>query len=526
MDFNSVSNFKATNENSCVINQEDDTYLFIGLQSGEDIVFMGQVMAAPLYGSMSIAGAVISSGRGVPKADQIKDDLLVSFYPVFSPRTHSLLRIASEPIEKASIQSHYNATEIDENLINAVFDALKGEFESILVIKDLEGISGLEDMSDAVNVFTKNLVKLNRKESLRQQNLEINFLPGFHPILDVTAGVKALKIESSWESRTDISLENATKRATPVVSVVCGAKDLGKSSYCRYLINRLLTKYKQVAYVETDVGQSEFTPPGLLSLHYLTNPILGPPFTHQQLEAERSFFFGSTSPRSNPDYYLECINELIEHYKQDQAKVRDEEESEWIPLIVNTQGWVSGVGYNLLISQIQKVEPTDIFTMRHHIYEYKNLPHTFTRDILPIITEAFTLEKEAPDLHYLDCVLQDPNVSTLMDKFTAIQQRDITLSSYFHQQGMGQEHHLNPQWDYKQHMIERIPYVIDWRQSLNAVWVIYEEVKLEGLFYALNGSLVGLIGDVIDYKAENGPKKEVTSDEFVSFYLVSWEMRH
>lgn len=517
MDYNSVSNFKATNENSCVINQEEDTYLFIGLKRGEDIVFMGQVLAAPLYGSISVAGAVISSGREIPKSNSEKQDLLVSFYPIFSPRTHSLLRIASEPMDKASIQSHYSPTEIDENLIEAVSDALKGEFESILVIKDLEGISGLEDVSDAVNVFTKNLVKLNRKEAVRQKKLEINFLPGFHPILEVTGGVKAFKVESSWESRTNISLENAAKRATPVVSVVCGAKDMGKSSYCRYLINRLLTKYKQVAYIETDVGQSEFTPAGLLSLHYLSNPILGPPFTHQQLEPERSFFFGSTSPRSNPDYYLECINELIDHWKQDQEKVRDEEESEWIPLIVNTQGWVSGVGYNLLVSQIQKVEATDIFTMRHHIHEYKNLPHTFTMDILPITTEAFKLEREAPILHYLDCVLQDTSVMTLMDKFTAIQQRDITLSSYFHQTGMGQENYLDPKWDYKQHMIERIPYVIDWRQSLNAVWVIYEEVKMKELFYALNGSLVGLIGDIIDYKQENGPKTEVLTDEFVSF---------
>ncbi|KAI8058760.1 hypothetical protein BDF21DRAFT_429949 [Thamnidium elegans] len=506
MDYNSVSNFKATNSNSCVINQEDDIYLFIGLKKGEDIVFMGEVMVAPLFGAISMTGAVISSGREMPsKVPQ--EDLMVSFYAAFSPRTHSLLRIRSEPLDTPSIKAEQETSEIDEHLIEAVFDTLKENvhaFETILIVKDIEG--GLEDMNNVVNTFTKNLVKLNKRESARDDRLEINYLPGFHPILEVTPGVKAFKEESSWDSRTNMALQNATSRERPVVSVVCGAKDMGKSTFCRYFINRLLAKYKKVAYIETDVGQSEFTPSGLLSLHYVDQPLLGPAYTHQHIEPERSFFFGSTSPRSNPDYYLECIHALVDHWKQDQEKVQIEEESEWIPLIVNTQGWVSGVGYNLLISQIQKIEPTDIFSMRHHIYDYKNLPHTFNMDILPVSNEVFKIEKEAPSLHYLDCVLQDASVVTCMDSFTAIQQRDITLASYFHQVGMAQ-------WDFSKHMVERIPYVIDWRKSLNAVWVVYEEVKMSELLYALNGSLVGLMGDVIDYQKQNGPKKAVINND-------------
>ncbi|KAG1093764.1 hypothetical protein G6F42_018889 [Rhizopus arrhizus] len=129
-------------------------------------------------------------------------------------------------------------------------------------------------------------------------------------------------------------------------------------------------------------------------------------------------------------------------------------------------------------------------------------------DILPVpSTEAFVIAKEAPVLHYLDCVLQDPNVVTLADSFTSIQQRDITLGSYFHQSGMGVNHHLLPRWDYKKHMIHRVPWMVDWRQGLNAIWVTYEEVKLSELLYALNGSLVGLIGDVEDYKHQPGPNK-------------------
>ncbi|KAI8097909.1 uncharacterized protein B0P05DRAFT_522566 [Gilbertella persicaria] len=513
IDYNSVSRFTPTKHNSCIINQEDDTYLFLGLRKEEHVLFMGQVLAAPLFGSISIAGAVLSSGRPIPT--HTKEDLHVAFYPVFSPRTHSLLSITSTSLEAPSICPHIYTTELDEFLMEAVFDELKDlhEFESVVVIKNMEN-SGLDTIRDAIGTFNKNLTQFTKKEyDPKHKSLAVHLLPRFQPILKPTPGMKALKIESSWSERTTMALEEATKRENPVVSVVCGAKDTGKSSYSRYLINRLLSKYKRVAYLEADVGQSEFTPSGLMSLHYISQPILGPPYTHQQLEPERSFFFGSTSPRNNPDYYLSCINTLVDCWRHDQEQVRDQQESAWLPLVVNTQGWVSGVGYHLLLSQIQKVEPTDIFTMRHHMYEYKNLPPSFSVDIMPVSTEAFKVAKEPAVLHYLDCVLQDPNEVTLADNFSSIQQREMTLASYFHQSGMGIEHYLSPQWEFEEHLIERVPWTIDWRQ-LNAIWVTYEEVKLNELFYALNGSLVGLIGQVENHQHLKGPKRTITTDTF------------
>ena len=39
-------------------------------------------------------------------------------------------------------------------------------------------------------------------------------------------------------------------------------------------------RHSAVFYLECDCGQTEFTPPGILSLVKITNPILGPSFTH------------------------------------------------------------------------------------------------------------------------------------------------------------------------------------------------------------------------------------------------------
>jgi len=50
------------------------------------------------------------------------------------------------------------------------------------------------------------------------------------------------------------------------IALICGAKNCGKTTFSRYLLNILLNKYTKVAYLDTDVGQPEFTPPAFLSL--------------------------------------------------------------------------------------------------------------------------------------------------------------------------------------------------------------------------------------------------------------------
>ncbi|KAG1048911.1 hypothetical protein G6F43_008731 [Rhizopus delemar] len=498
-DYNAVSNFTYSEKNTCILQQDGETYLFIGLKKGQDLVFMGQILIAPLYGAITIAGATMNSNRPVP--DQVSEhDIPVHFYPVFCPRSHALLRITSTTTDAASVQPHTNPIELDENLLGAVHEELdmSEKFETIVVIKDLT--NGLDGVKDAVGEH-KSLMGFRKSEALKDGSV-INMLPGFHPVLKVTPGAKALHIPASWESHTLLALNKER-----VVSVVCGGKDLGKSSFSKYLLNRLLTKYKQVAYIETDLGQSEFTPSGLLSLHYIQHPVMGPSYAHQQLEPARSFFLGATSPRSNPEYYLACISELIRHYRYHQS----EEDEDWVPLVVNTQGWISGVGYELLMSQIREIGPTDIFAMRHPTVELKNLPLCFPMDVLAATEEVF-LSTAKPELHYLDSYLREPGVMVLGDAFNAFKIRDLTMASYFHQVEMGEEGYLMPQWEFRKHMVDRVPWVVDWRAHLNAIWMTFEEVKLEDLFFALNGSVVGILGDVIDYKKQKGPNHEIVEE--------------
>lgn len=50
-------------------------------------------------------------------------------------------------------------------------------------------------------------------------------------------------------------------------AAICGSKGTGKSSFGRLLLNNLLNTCREVAWLDTDCGQPEFTVPGLHTLH-------------------------------------------------------------------------------------------------------------------------------------------------------------------------------------------------------------------------------------------------------------------
>ncbi len=78
------------------------------------------------------------------------------------------------------------------------------------------------------------------------------------------------------------TVQALVKQPTPRVIVMCGPRNSGKSTLGRFCLNSMLNRYPAVAYLETDVGQCEFTPPGLVSLHVITKPITGRPHSRLQ----------------------------------------------------------------------------------------------------------------------------------------------------------------------------------------------------------------------------------------------------
>ncbi|KAK0934498.1 Polynucleotide 5'-hydroxyl-kinase grc3 [Friedmanniomyces endolithicus] len=161
-------------------------------------------------------------------------------------------------------------------------------------------------------------------------------------------------------SRLAMEVES-TARLTRILAV--GAKSSGKSTFNRILCNALISKpsLRKVLYLDLDPGQPEFGPAGQLSLVEVTAPMLGPPFTHPasarspEYRLLRAHTIAATSFKDDPKHYVACATELVQHADRQ------------YPLVVNSCGWVNGLGASVLqdltqalnITQVVLLEPLD-----------------------------------------------------------------------------------------------------------------------------------------------------------------------
>ena len=197
------------------------------------------------------------------------------------------------------------------------------------------------------------------------------------------------------------ALERACLRGAPLrarTAAVLGPKGAGKSALARLLVNRLLARCPCVAFVDTDCGQPEFTPPGLVSVTLVSRPISGPPHLHPTFGAAaaaaggaataRAFFVGDTTPRSDPGRYLALCAELrrfleeegpaaaAAHLARQQGRAGGEgrgadaaggRRGTWgsaaLPVVVNTHGWVRGLGLDLLSDLLRALDPNVVLAL-------------------------------------------------------------------------------------------------------------------------------------------------------------------
>ena len=197
-----------------------------------------------------------------------------------------------------------------------------------------------------------------------------------------------------------------TTDGTRRVCMITGAKGVGKSTMLRYLTNRILSarsEIEEIAILDTDVGQPELAPPGLLTLSIVRKPLLQPPYWNlvneivlqkneehdnqageqhgsvhgpQQehfrsdkcdeehyetnagvgIETVSSVFFGAATSKVDPTRYITSIQFLMRQYE---TEVVNSSESP-IPLLINMDGWVKGLGYQILTTLINSLGPTHL----------------------------------------------------------------------------------------------------------------------------------------------------------------------
>ena len=144
------------------------------------------------------------------------------------------------------------------------------------------------------------------------------------------------------------------------VAVVCGSKNTGKSSFSRYLVNSLLNAHRSIMYLDMDCGQPEYTPPGLVSLFEVTEPMIEPTYLKRYERPLASHFIGDTSPGTDPGLYERSVSNLFSRWAEwkkatETAKRRRKDCKQEGVMVINTHGWIQGLGLDVLCRFLEKV---------------------------------------------------------------------------------------------------------------------------------------------------------------------------
>eukprot|EP00727_Mastigamoeba_balamuthi_P008597 m51a1_g436 hypothetical protein (733) ;mRNA; r:64669-67771 len=160
----------------------------------------------------------------------------------------------------------------------------------------------------------------------------IEGLPRFFP----SQGAEGVTVPVAWRKLAE------SVRGTRARVAVVGAKGAGKSTLARFAASSLAAAGSAPLFLDLDPGQPEFSAPGLVSLCQVDEPVFGP----------SAFFVGDVSPSGDPELYMRACRALIDvaHDAQGSAE----------PLIVNTCGWVSGLGPDVLGELLRQLRPTHL----------------------------------------------------------------------------------------------------------------------------------------------------------------------
>eukprot|EP00002_Diphylleia_rotans_P033096 TRINITY_DN7001_c0_g1_i5.p1 TRINITY_DN7001_c0_g1~~TRINITY_DN7001_c0_g1_i5.p1 ORF type:complete len:425 (+),score=84.30 TRINITY_DN7001_c0_g1_i5:56-1330(+) len=161
--------------------------------------------------------------------------------------------------------------------------------------------------------------------------------------INIHHGLHKLRLQAAQE-----------KRSGPRVMLV-GPTDSGKSSVSRILINYAIRHDMRPTYVDLDVGQNSISPPGCVAAIPMFRPV--DVEEGYSLLAPLAFFYGHENLSANPTNFKHQTLQLAKALSLQADKDPVIKAS---GLVINTAGWVEGLGYGLIISIAEAMNVTHI----------------------------------------------------------------------------------------------------------------------------------------------------------------------
>jgi polynucleotide 5'-hydroxyl-kinase GRC3/NOL9 len=193
----------------------------------------------------------------------------------------------------------------------------------------IDGSACVNILSGMVEVFG---FQLKNRQTIVREGKRLPFYVLEKAELDISLGTNAELSETEGntipKSWVDISQTLTDTQKKPTVILIIGKIDSGKSSFCTYLLNKLVNPKRCVAVLDGDTGQSDIGPPGTLGYALTCKPAT----ELYSLKTEEAVFVGVTSP-------AKAIKQTVDGFAKLQTEILKKNPDY---IIVNTDGWVTG----------------------------------------------------------------------------------------------------------------------------------------------------------------------------------------
>lgn len=192
-----------------------------------------------------------------------------------------------------------------------------------------------------------------------------------------------LVIPAEWNEFKQIHTNQGHQKKIPKkgrkIILISGPRKVGKSMLAKYISNTILNTKPSCIYLDLDMGQTEFTPPGFFSFSKLSNErfLIGPPIRHSHY-ADKSVFIGSNSLDTCPQH---CINAFEVLW----SILETEEDDD---VCINTLGWVSGLGLSFLQYILQRTRPTHVISIKARNSNNNNSSSPTSHEVPAYVWEA------------------------------------------------------------------------------------------------------------------------------------------
>ena len=206
---------------------------------------------------------------------------------------------------------------------------------------------------------------------------------------------------------------NRVKSFSDFRLLVCGSSGTGKSTFARCISNALVQRYRRLVFIDTDVGQPEMNPPGMVTAQLITETRIGAPVTSNRMVPISARFLGETSPREEPDMYAQYVEQVC----KDGISFASEMQC---PIIINSDGWLSGIGAQLLNHLKHQVNPSHVATLQFESLPMKDAILNVCKDMPRECIYTIMSPRKDRDAVYTSAMTRDLQTAAYFSKELAM----------------------------------------------------------------------------------------------------------